>query len=268
MANWLTEGGCFNAARWSNDGAGAGARDWIVEADVSIIDHPLTISLILATSWDSDDMTATDGDFQLQWRNITDTGSWTVLTGSGEVAWASDTDLVNDNAVVVAEELGVDGCSGVVVAHVDGVEREGANAITLTDVASDQHLDLHWALSFDGADGGDQYEFRCVETGTSNSYGTMANKITVGAVGNIAGVTKDKSGGVLVSCYVAVFEKVEGGGPPHNYVFKQSTTSDGATGAYNFSNLLINKEYFVYAVKEDSPHVFDATDDVLTPTGI
>lgn len=75
------------------------------------------------------------------------------------------------------------------------------------------------------------------------------------------GITKDKNGGVLGGCYVALF-KNEGGTPP-TYTFKAATTSDAVTGAYSFTG---HGDFnaMVYSIKLDSPHVFDATDNVIT----
>ena len=36
MSNWVSDGGCANGCRWAQDGAGAGARDWIGAVDVAI----------------------------------------------------------------------------------------------------------------------------------------------------------------------------------------------------------------------------------------
>jgi hypothetical protein len=210
-------------------------------------------------------MGAIDGDFELQWRNVTDAGTFANLTATGEVKWTTGTDLINDNAVVDSERGGSQNCSGMGVDGSDeGVERSGANAIDLVDIPVGIVLDHQWAVSFVDGDPGDEYEFRIVETGTSNSYGTFAGTVTIVAAVDIIGVTKDKDGVTLGSVFVAVFEKVEGGGPPHDYIFRGKTTSDPSTGAYTIADLAGGAEHFIYMIKEDTPHVMDATDDVLT----
>lgn len=77
----------------------------------------------------------------------------------------------------------------------------------------------------------------------------------------LSGITKDNNGDVLVSCKVSLF-KVISEGPPTEYEFKESQISDGVTGAYSFGVYEGNK-YMIYAEKDDTPHVFDATDNVL-----
>jgi hypothetical protein len=89
MANFISNGGCSNGARVARDGAGAGARNWQAAADIDITGWLLSWRMIFATMWDSDDMNSIDGDFQLQWRNVTDAGSFADLTATGEVKWAT-----------------------------------------------------------------------------------------------------------------------------------------------------------------------------------
>jgi hypothetical protein len=126
MAQFITNGGCYNAMRWANDGAGQGnARDWIAPAEQDINGIPNSVTLILATAWDSDDMNSIDGDFELRWRNLTDAGSMAVVvSGSGEIRLGTGTDLINGNAVISVERLGVEDCTGMGVDHLDGTERE------------------------------------------------------------------------------------------------------------------------------------------------
>ena len=76
----------------------------------------------------------------------------------------------------------------------------------------------------------------------------------------VSGITKDNEGAVLPNCEVALFEVLTVG-PPSTYLFVESQISDGS-GAYTF-NAAIGKEYFVYAIKDGSPNVFDSTDNTI-----
>ncbi len=78
---------------------------------------------------------------------------------------------------------------------------------------------------------------------------------------DIDGITKDKDGVALPSCEVADFT-VLSEGPPTTYVFAESLTSHGTTGAYQI-NTFGGVKHMIYAVKDNTPHVFDATDNVL-----
>lgn len=77
----------------------------------------------------------------------------------------------------------------------------------------------------------------------------------------LSGITKDKDGAVLTSCKVSLFKVVDEG-PPETYEFKESQISDPSTGAYSFG-VYEGNNYMIYAEKDDSPHVFDASDNVL-----
>lgn len=77
----------------------------------------------------------------------------------------------------------------------------------------------------------------------------------------IAGVTKDKNGNILGGCEVTLF-KADTASPP-NYTQKAKTTSDAATGAFSFTVYDQDAQYMIYAIKDGTPSVFDATDNVL-----
>lgn len=79
----------------------------------------------------------------------------------------------------------------------------------------------------------------------------------------LSGVTKDKDGNTKGSCEVALF-KADGSSPP-NYEFVESTTSDGS-GNYSFTVYENPAQFMVFSIKDDTPHVFDATDNVLQPS--
>ena len=79
----------------------------------------------------------------------------------------------------------------------------------------------------------------------------------------ITGVTKDNAGSVLGSMVLSLF-KSKGSGV---FEYVATTTSNAGTGAYTFT---VNNDnaanFMVYGIKENSPHVFDATDFTLTPS--
>jgi hypothetical protein len=80
----------------------------------------------------------------------------------------------------------------------------------------------------------------------------------------ISGVTKDKDGSALGSCETYLMKENAAG---DEVMFVAKTTSHVSTGAYSFT--VVNDTdalFFVYSFKDDSPHVFDVTDHVLTPS--
>jgi len=267
MTEFIGEGGCYNGSRAAKDGAGQGDRDWMAPIDTPITGWNPTWRVIFSTCWDGDDMDEIlAADFELQWRND-DGGSFAAITATGEIKWATDTDLINGNAVVLAEMQGGGNCSGMSDGPRDGYEIEGAASIQ-EDIIDGFWFDIQWAVDMSGATLGDTYEFRVVETGTSNvsSDDPCTATITMAEfTGTIDGITKDNAGDVLVSCKVALFI-VTDEGPPEEYEFLEAQISDGATGAYSFTVYYDGSpNWMVYAEKDDTPHVFDATDNVIQP---
>jgi hypothetical protein len=268
MAAFVDLGGCYNASRVAKDGAGAGSRDWQAAADTVVTGWRPSWRLIFATSWDGADMDNYNGDFQLQWRND-DGGTFAVLASTGEVKWATDTDLVDGATVVAGEHNGANNCSGMLDGIGDGEEVEGDDASTTYVGVAKLYFDIQWAVDMSGATAGDTYEFRVVETGTSNVQSDDPCTTTVKMAennGTIDGITSDIDGSVLISCHVSLFE-VTSEGPPHEYEFVESQISHGTTGAYSFEVWWDGTApyHMVYSSKDDTPHVFDATDNVVQP---
>lgn len=112
------------------------------------------------------------------------------------------------------------------------------------------------------ADLGDKFAVRLASFGQSakSKLGEVEVDVTWDQP-QLSGITKDKNGSVLISCKVSLF-KVISEGPPETYEFKESQISDGVTGAYSFG-VYTGTKYMVYAEKDDTPHVFDCTDNVL-----
>lgn len=98
--------------------------------------------------------------------------------------------------------------------------------------------------------------------GDFNSYTFVINPDVTAYT--IDGVTKDKDGDALVSCEVALFREI--GGSPPEYQFVESITSDAGDGTYSFTVYENPAQFMVVSIKDDTPHVFDVTDNVLQPT--
>lgn len=78
----------------------------------------------------------------------------------------------------------------------------------------------------------------------------------------LEGITKDNSGSALGSCQTYLV--LDNGDDTFGFIDFQ--TSNVASGAYSFTGLQASgPDYLVIAWKDDTPHVFDATDYVLTP---
>ena len=271
MTELLAAGGCGNDNRIARDGAGAGSRDWLAAvgvANVTLNDQELAI---VAFNIDADDMNdATDATFKLQWRNFSDTGSWTDLGSTGEIKWSSSTDLVDDATVIEAEESGANSinCSGKGWSRRDGLEKEGANGFTRT-VAQDAHEDFHWAIALDSADAAnaDQYEFRLTQSdATVIKVGTT--KLTVVVAGEITGTTKnsDRSAAV-VSVQVTAYLSDEGSPPKPVGAPAAQLVSSGSDGTYALQEQIVDgSKYFLHFFKDDTADLSDGSSEVTATT--
>jgi hypothetical protein len=99
--------------------------------------------------------------------------------------------------------------------------------------------------------------------GTADHTAGMAVAIAqaVGDTYKIEGVTKNLAGAALGSCHCFLVKHTGGAMTFIDYVL-----SNASTGAYSFTGIVDeDPNYLVIAWKDDAPHVFDATDYVLTP---
>jgi hypothetical protein len=268
VANWVSGGGCINGIRFALDGIGAGSRDWIEAADTDAVANTGQV-VIVAISVDSADMDTISGDFVLEWANDSDAGSWSDLDGTGELVWSSSSDLSNGATVTESEKQGTENCSGMGVTWEDGVEREGANDVTLTNITTKLVIEMHWAVDLSGADGTnqDEYEFRISESGGgSGVYKTFVSLLQVVKEGEITGTTKnsDRSsavGGVTVTAFFSD----DAGTDPKPLTTKvpaAQTVSHVSTGAYTLSSLASGQAYFLHFYKDDTDDLSDGSPEV------
>ncbi len=265
MPELLATGGCWNAGRIALDGAGAGARNWqaAIETNVVLTDAQIAI---FAHCVDSDDMDdATDATFKLQWRNVSDAGSWNDLAATGEIKWATVSDLVDGNAVVVAEDSGGNSvnCSTKGWSHTDGIEKEGANGFTRT-IFEDEFQDFHWALDLSDADAinADEYEFRLTESG-GTVIGTSLATLTVVVAGKIDGTTKNNDRtSAVVSVQVTAYLSDEASPPKPVGAHVAQLVSSGADGTFSLLGLVSGSKYFLHFFKDDTADLSDGSIEI------
>ena len=271
MAELLDVGGCGEPNnRIANDGAGQGARDWAHELEVADVEIPVdgTTRVIVAFTIQADDMNDADNaTFKLRWRNVSDAGSFADLAATGEIKWATDTDLIDGNAVVSGEDSGVAiiDCIGKAFSRRDGLEKESANGFTRT-INQDASEDFHWAVNLTDADSanGDQYEFQLTESdGTVIKVGTT--KLTVVVAGKIDGITKDDSRSSPVDLVtVTAVESDEAGSDqkPTGSIITQ-VVSTVTTGAYSLTDMIVSgRKYFLHFYKDDTDDLSDGSIEV------
>jgi len=270
MTELIAAGGCYNCMRFALDGGAADTRDWRGAIDTNQ-DFTDVEKLILGVCFDGDDMNiATGATFKIQWRNVSDAGSWTDLAATGEIKWGSaHTTLVNGHALVTAayadQPSSID-CTakGWTLLDAGSHEIEGENGQTQT-VDDDELFELHWAIDLDSADSAnaDQYEFRVTESG-GTVIGTGIGKLTVAIAGKIDGITKnsDRSaavGGVTVSAYVS---DAAGSDPKPEGALIAQVVSHASTGVYSMTGLFSGIAYFLHFYKDDTADLSDGSPPV------
>lgn len=152
-------------------------RVWQAAQDADVTSWNKANDFIVAAMLESSAHAGDSGTIQLQWRNVTDGGSFANLSAAGELTWSAVTDLVNGNAVVHTEE----GVTPIQATHDDGVEREGANDIAVTIALKTIHEEEQWAVDCNNAHDGDNYEFRLWDATASAAVGTLLCDITIAA---------------------------------------------------------------------------------------
>jgi hypothetical protein len=267
MADLISNGGCLNGHRWGLDpGVADTAPLWIEAEGVDVVNHIIGVDIILALSFDGDDMNLIAGDFEVRWRNVTDAGSMAVLAATGEMNWAASTALVNGDGVPNAEQFDPGNCSGMGVDQSinDGIMREGANAADLTDIGDGEVHENWWAISTDDAVAGKTYEFEIVETGQTSPYSganPLSATVSVLAAGKIDGTTKNKDrtaavGGVTVSAYRS---DDAGSDPKPIGPLAAQVVSHASTGVYSLTGLGSGFDYFLLSYKDDTADLSDGS---------
>ncbi len=137
-----------------------------------------------------------------------------------------------------------------------------SSTVTMTTVVSDSSQPSH-SHAHGFADGAG--ETLTLTWSAADHTAMIGVAIIPGAAGptyKMEGVTKNLAGAALGSCHCFLVKHT--GGSTMEYL--DYTLSNASTGVYSFTGIVDNdSEYLVIAWKDDTPHVFDATDYVLTP---
>jgi len=269
MVELIDAGGCGEPNnRIARDGAGQGARDWANELADADVEVPSVTRVIVSFTIQADDMNDADNaTFKLRWRNVSDAGSFADLAATGEIKWATDTDLIDGNAVVAGEDSGANvfDCIAKAWPRRDGLEKEGANGFTRS-IDQDFYEDFQWAVDLTDADdiNADQYEFALTQS-DDTIIATGVTKLTVVVAGKIDGITKDDTrSGVVDLVTVTAMESDEAGSDPKpvGQIITQ-VVSDVTTGIYSLTNMIVSgRKYFLHFYKDDTDDLSDGSIEV------
>jgi hypothetical protein len=212
---------------------------------------------------------ATNATFQIVWRNITDAGSWTDLTSSGEIRLAASSAQMVDATALVAAELSDSSkvnCTGKGWTNYDVNSDEHVNRGSLTQTVDDDVLyEQQWAVDISNADAinGDEYEFAVVQS-DDTVIGTGTGHLTVVVAGKIDGTTKNKDRtSAVVSVQVTAFLSDEGSPPKPVGPPVAQLISSGSDGTYSLQEEIASGfKYFLHFFKDDTADLSDGSPEV------
>jgi len=117
--------------------------------------------------------------YSLQWRDVTDEGSFVDIAETGEIKWGTATDLQNGNAVVIGEKA----CTNTPAGSdwQDGEEVEGAAVCDSINLADECYCEIHFACNPPDAEAGHEYEFQLYDYTNSAAIGVLLAGITIAA---------------------------------------------------------------------------------------
>lgn len=148
---------------------------WEAAEDVDVVDwvvgEDFCISVGFGTQAGAQSVSRT---LQLRWRNVTDSGSFTALSGSGELTWSADTSLVNGNQLFEVPS----GLTASQSGFTAGIMREGANDWAYTALSADHWSAIMWAVDTDNALGGKEYEFELYNVTDTAQVGVCLASLT------------------------------------------------------------------------------------------
>jgi hypothetical protein len=159
--------------------------------DASVTGWVKTAKFIVAVSIAYGSKATTASTFKLQWRNVTDGGSFADVGSSGEIVYASTSAVLSDENAVTSTEKRNSYTGGY--SWQNGLEEVG-NALTGSySLASSYYTELQFAIDPASAHSGDQYEFRLWNNTASATAGTCVAKISMASVA-LGGVISTQSG--------------------------------------------------------------------------
>jgi hypothetical protein len=261
MVNWVTNGGCINGIRYADE-----ALVYLVPADTDLDNIPNNQVIIVSVSLDGDDMDAISGDFFLEWRNVTDAGSFADLGSTGELRWGNVSAYANGDNPTTGELNGTENCSGMGVTPATfGIQRESANEINLSSVGEDEVSGHFWAVDLNFALAGKSYEFRITEAGGgSGVYKLFTAQINVVQAGKIEIVSRNLDSSSTVGSVVATAIPSDEAGSPKIDLTKKpagQTTTNGS-GVGTITGLVSGDKYFVHYYKDDTTDLADGTIEI------
>jgi hypothetical protein len=163
--------------------ANTGSGDPLADDDTSVTNYDTANTLIIVIQVD-EVKGPWDAAYTLRWRNETDNpgGGFTALAATGEVKWATDTVLVNGNAITSQWCTNVPGGS----TWQNGEEVEGAATCDSINLADEYYTEIAWAIDLEDAGAGDQFTFQLYDQTNGAAVATVIPTITTASVTDLS----------------------------------------------------------------------------------
>lgn len=216
---------------------GASSITWQAICGTSVIDWVKTNIAIIAAFCTSSSHTPASEAFKLQWRNLTDAGSFVDLTTSGELQRG-----VSAGAITNGDAVGGGaGCESVID---DSEEVENESPLLTASLTGTQndHIETQWAVDFSNALALKEYEFRLWSDTEGASTGTLTATITVASaiielVGSLAATSNTPAPNIEMSMKLGA-QDIPGVSDLTNLLLSLNTPLSIATPIFGVSNVL------------------------------
>lgn len=181
-------------------------------ADGDVVDWNKTLQIILATQIGYDGKDTAASAYKLQWRNVTDSGSFADVSSTGEVKWAtSSSSLVDGTALTSGNAKCTNRTADMTWQN--GLESVGDNVLPdagTFDLGSDCYTEFQWALSLADAHSGDQYEFQLYNTTEGAVTGVCLAQITIAAAYLYKGIHRKPRYGTRINPHHTLSQNLVG----------------------------------------------------------
>lgn len=163
--------------------------------------------IILATQVGYNGKDTAAGYYRLDWRNVTDGGSFAPVAATGQIKWSATSAVLADGtALTQANSRCTDPGNQTWQNGLENVADNRLPSAGTIDLGSDCFSEFQWALDTSSSLDGKQYEFRLWNLTSGVATGTCIAKVTIKAIATFVGV------GALVTTTSSITLDIAGGG--------------------------------------------------------
>jgi len=149
--------------------------------DADVTDWDANDDFILCAMFETVEAGGASSIIQVQWRNVTDAGSFANLGNTGELTYNGVTDLVTSDPVTVGESV----CTPISgTTYQNGIEIEGFGT-AFKALTQNDYTEHQWAIGASNALANKQYEFRFFDNDNNVAIGTALADITMASGVNV-----------------------------------------------------------------------------------